>query len=234
MAIRTAIGAGRARIIRQLLIESMLLALAGGASGPVVAVCGIDVLRAIEPKDIPRLAEVGVSAPVLGFTLAISILVGILFGIAPALQASKPASSTVIKDGFMTTQSGFSLLRSHRSRNLLVVSQVGLSLVLLVGAGLIVRSFLRLTSVKLGFNPDRVLTLWVNLSAEKSSAVSHELNFYEQTLDGLKALSGVESAGFSSFLALSGYATTSFRIEGQPAPSQGEELSVGYKAISAD
>ena len=234
MAVRAAIGASRSRIIRQLLMESVLLALAGGALGLILAFWGVDLVRALAPRNIPRLADVCINRPVLLFTIAASLAVGLLFGIAPAVQASRVSLQAAFKEGFTGASGGWGLLRHNRSRNLLVISQVALSLVLLTGAGLLIKSFLRLTSVHLGINPDHVLTFWVYLTADKYSTPSARLNFYQQTLDRVRSLPGVESAGVTSFLPLSGYAATSFTITERPAPPKGQEPQAGYKAISPE
>ena len=234
MAVRTALGANSSRIVRQLLTESLLVALMAGALGLTVAFWGIRLLQAIAPSDIPRLGEVDISHPVLLFTIVVSLGVGLLFGIAPAIQASRVSIDTALKEGTVTAEDRLGPLRRHRSRNSLLVGQVALSSTLLVGAGLLISSFLRLTSVPLGFNPDHALTFWVGLSGAKYDDPEARLNFYEQTLDRIRALPGVESVGLTSFLALSGYATTSYTVGGRPTPPPGHAPQAGYKAISPD
>jgi putative ABC transport system permease protein len=233
MAIRSGLGAGRLRLIRQLLTESVLLSLAGGVLGLAVAYRGIHWILLLAPKDTPRLSQVGLNATVLVITAVTAIAVGILFGLVPALQASNPSLSTALKEGGGVTPNGFRTARGHGLRNLLVVSQVALTLVLTVGAGLMLKSFVRLTSVDLGFRPDGVLAFWVYLSGKKYESSERRLSFYEQTVSHMKALPGVESAALTSFLALEGYATTGAQIEGRPT-SPNEDLEVGYKAISPD
>jgi putative ABC transport system permease protein len=233
-AVRTALGATRWRIVRQLLTESVLIALGGGGLGLAAAFWGIHLLQAITPHDIPRLGEVGINHPVLAFTIAVSLAAGLLFGIAPAMQASKVQLNNALKEGVISAEDRLGLFGRHRSRSLLVIGQVALSLMLLAGAGLLIKSFLRLTSVPLGFNPDHALTFWVDLSGEKYSDPAKRLDFYDQTLDRIRAVPGVESVGLTSFLALSGYATTSYWIAGRPAPPPGQAPEAGYKAISPD
>ena len=163
MAIRTALGAGRARIVRLLLTESVLLSLFSGLVGLLVAIWGIDLLVALSPPDLPRVKEVTIDLRVLGFTLAVSLLTGILFGILPALRASRPNLNERLKAG---GRSASGTNRQHL-RGFLVVAEIALSLVLLVGAGLLIRSFLRLQAVNPGFNPTNVLTMQIDLSWAK-------------------------------------------------------------------
>jgi putative ABC transport system permease protein len=229
MVVRAAIGAGRLRLIRQMLTESLLLSFAGGIVGLAVAICGIRVLRSTAPTDIPRLADVQVSGTVLLYTLAASILVGLLFGLVPALQVSKSPLQTGIRNAVMTTQSK----GRYRSLNrFLLVSQLALSLVLLAGAGLMARSFLLLTSVNLGFQPNNVLTFWTGLSGEKYRAPESRISFYQQTLDRIEAVPGVESAALATSLPLTGPTEVSVQIEGRPTPRQDDEMSVAYQAVT--
>jgi putative ABC transport system permease protein len=234
IAVRAAIGASRLRIVRQLLTESLLVAIVGGILGLVVAFWGIHLLKAIAPQDMPRLGDAGINRLVLLVTFAVSLAVGLLFGIAPATQASKVSLNTALKEGDVTAEGGLGLFGRQRSRSPMVMGQVALSVMLLVGAGLLIESFLRLTSVPLGFNPDHVLTFWVELAGERYKRPERRLKFFEQILDRTRALPGVEFAGFTSFLALNGYATTSYTIAGRPVPPSGQEPESGYKAISPD
>ncbi len=229
IAVRAALGGSRLRLIRQLLTESVLLSLAGGVAGVVVGYGGIDLVRAIGPQDVPRLASAGIDQPVLLFALGISLLVGLMFGSAPALAVTRAPVAAGLKEG--QREAGRSGLRS---RSVLVVLQVALSLVLMVGAGLLCDSFLRLTSVSLGFNPRHVLSFWVTLSSHSYAKASTRLSYYQSTLRQLRALPGVERVGLGSFLALSSYASTPVRIAGRPAPPPVEspETDVGYKAVA--
>jgi len=231
MAVRAAIGAGRLRLIRQMLTESVLLSFAGGMAGFAVAVWGIRVLRSTAPTDIPRLADVQVSATVLLFTLAASLLVGLLFGLVPALQVSKSPLQTGLKDALMSFRSK----AGRRSLNrFLLVSQLALSLVLLVGAGLMARSFLLLTSVDLGFQPNNVLTFWTGLSGGKYGVPESRISFYQQTLDRIRAVPGVESAALATSLPLTGPIGVSVRIEGRPTSPQEDEMSVAYQGVTPE
>src|SRR5262249_17304463 len=158
IAIRTAIGASRRRIVRQLLTESILLALVGGGLGLLLASLGLKALVALSPANIPRLDQIGIDMKVLAFTLTVSLATGIIFGLGPALQASKPDLNESLKEGGRGTSGG---RRSRRIRSLLVVSEIALSLVLLIGAGLLIKSFMHLQKFDLGFNPDNLLTMRV-------------------------------------------------------------------------
>ncbi|HEX8142216.1 MAG TPA: ABC transporter permease [Pyrinomonadaceae bacterium] len=220
IAIRTALGAGRRRLIRQLLTESVLLSLVGGGLGMVLAVWGVDVLVKLNQNNIPRAQEVGIDGRVLAFTCGLSLLTGILFGLAPALQASKTELTEALKEGGRTSGG------SHRARvrNLLVISEIALALVLLIGAGLMVKSFSRLSHVNPGFEPQNLLTMQVALPSTKYSEPKRRADFYRQALEKIKTLPGVQSAGAVSHLPLSGSVGSGFfSIEGR-AESPGEQL----------
>jgi putative ABC transport system permease protein len=229
MAVRVALGAGRVRLVRQVLTESALLSLTGGVVSLAIAVWGIRALRSTAITDIPRLAEVQLSGPVLLFTLASSLFVGLLFGLVPALQASNPALRDGPRDSLVLTRGG---ARRRTLNRFVLVSQMALSLVLLIGAGLMVRSFLLLTSVNLGFQPDNVLTFWTDLSGAIYDSPDRRASFYQQTLDRINAVPGVESAALASSLALAGPIMVSVRIEGRPMPPQSDD--VAYQAITAN
>ena len=231
MAVRTALGAGRVRLIRQLLTESALLSLMGGGVGLAIGVWGIHALRSTSTTVIPRLAEVQLSSPVLLFTLATSVFVGLLFGLVPALPGSKSALRTGRREVIISARGGI----DHRSLNrFLLVSQMALSFVLLIGAGLMVRSLLLLTSVDLGFRPDNVLTFWTSLSSANYEPSARRASFYQQTLDKIRAVPGVEAVALASSLSLSGGIQVPVRLEGQPVPQLGNETSAVYQAITSD
>ncbi|HVG18824.1 MAG TPA: ABC transporter permease, partial [Blastocatellia bacterium] len=164
MAIRTALGAKRARIIRQLLTESALIAILGGVAGLLISIWGLDILIALSPSDIPRLDQIGVDARVMAFTLGVSLLTGFIFGLAPALQASKPDLNDSLKEGGRGSAGS---IHGSRVRNLLVVCEIALSLVLLIGAGLMIRSFIRLQTFDMGFNPNNLVTMRIQLPGSK-------------------------------------------------------------------
>ena len=213
IAIRTALGAGRGRIIRQLLTESLLLSVMGGALGLLLSMWGIDLLLAALPEDVPRLliAGIGLNTPVLLFTLAVSVLTGLLFGLAPALQASKSNLNETLKDGGRTSAG----VGRQRVRNLLVVAEVALSLLLLVSAGLLIKSFARLQETSLGFDPENVLTLRVPLPEARYKEYAQVDNFWNELLARVRALPGVESAGLTRGLPMNGGIESGVMLEGQ-------------------
>jgi putative ABC transport system permease protein len=232
IAIRTALGATRVRIVRQLLTESLLLSLGGGLLGLLLAAWGIDLLLALIPADIPRAREIGLDSHVLLFTLGISVLAGLVFGLAPALQASSPQLNESLKEGARGTTGG-----SHRNRvrSLLVVSEVALSLVLLAGAGLLVKSFLRLQHVNPGFETARVLTARITLPRARYDQPEKQRAFFSQLLERAKGLPGIESVGGTNLLPLSGdNRTTTFTFEGDPPPAPGNEPDADERSVSPD
>jgi len=229
MAIRSALGAGRFRLVRLLLAESLVLALTGGAAGLLLALWGTDLLVSVAPQDIPRLDEIHPDARVIGFTFALSLLTVALLGIIPAWQASRVNLNAALKEG------GRSATRGQGLRSVLVVAEIALTLVLLVGAGLLVRSLIRLQNVKLGFNPDRVLTMRVSLLESKYKERRQVADFYQQAVARIESLPGVQSATVISSPPLIRWANTSttFEIEGQPA-EPGRAPTVYYRLISPD
>jgi putative ABC transport system permease protein len=221
VAIRAALGATRSRLIRQMLVESVLLSLAGGVLGLIVAAWGVSGLMALSPDLFPRAQEIAIDANVLGFTVLLSLLTGILFGLAPALQASKPDLNEGLKEGGRSSSAD-----THRPglRNILVVAEIGLSLVLLIGAGLLIKSFVRLLDEDPGFNPQNVLTMRLSLPRELYSEDNQVADFYEQLLQRARSVAGVESAGLISILPLEPRSYIfSFNVDGETTPADGEE-----------
>ena len=214
IAIRTALGAGRLRIIRQLLTESVMLSVLGGALGLLFAMWGIDALVSVVPDDIPRLlvANIGLDARVLAFTFGISVLTGLLFGLAPAMQASKSNLNESLKEGGRSGSAGGS---HQRVRNMLVVSEVALSLLLLVGAGLLIKSFMRLQQTDLGFDPENVLTLRVPLPEARYKENAKVASFWDELQTRVRALPGVESVGLTRGLPMNGGIESGITVEGQ-------------------
>src|SRR5579872_1540797 len=208
VSIRSALGASRLRLIRQLLTESIMLALTGGGCGILLAAWAVPTLLAISPHDIRAFSAVGVNREVLGFSLVISILSGVLFGLAPALHASRTNLNESLKEGERGSTA------SHgRTRSALVVAEVGLSLILLIGAGLLVKSFVRLMQVDPGFDPTHLLVFSVGLPPYSTPAQQDD--FYQQVMERLQSLPGVESAGAVSRLPLTGgNSTRSFNVPG--------------------
>ena len=218
IAIRTALGASRWRIVRQLLTESILLAVAGGSLGLLLANWGVKLIVAISPNSIPRSREISLDNRVLVFTIAVSALTGIIFGLVPALQMSKPDLNETLKDAGRGSTS-----RRHIARSVLVVAEVALTLVLLVGAGLMIRSFVRLQQVDPGFNYDNLLTFTITLPQRKYPEDQQKINFFEQLSERLRGLPGVETVGLTSGLPLGNNGwQTSFVIDGQPPPEPGK------------
>ncbi len=217
MAIRAALGAGRLRIIRQLLTESVLLAVIGGALGLLLAGWGTHFMISYLPDGIPRIREVSVDALVLGFTLVASLLTGGICGLIPALQVSKPNLTDTLKEGDRGSTS-----RRQRVRSLLVVSELALTLVLLVGAGLLIKSFWQLQQVDPGFNSQNLLTMQISVSESQGSRVA---NFFDELLQRVQSLPGVQSVAISNGLPFEGANQPPFIVEGQPRPEPGKEPS---------
>ncbi len=218
IAIRTALGASRWRIIRQLLTESILLSIFGGAFGLLLASWGVKLIVAISPNSIPRAREIGLDNRVLAFTIAVSLLTGIIFGLVPALQMSKPDLNETLKDAGRGSTG-----KRHILRSALVVAEVALTLVLLVGAGLMIRSFYRLQQVDPGFNYDNLLTFNISLPQKKYAEDAQKINFYDQVTEKIRALPGIQTVGLSSGLPLGNNGwQTSFVIDGQPPPEPGK------------
>jgi putative ABC transport system permease protein len=232
IAIKMALGATRARLARQLLTESMLLALIGGAFGILLALWSTDVLVSLSPANLPRVKEVGVDRYVLGFTLLISILTGALFGLAPALQASKPDLNETLKEGSRGSSEN---LGRGSLRRLLVVSEVALALVLLIGAGLMIKSFLRLSEVNAGFNPQNVLTMMLSLPRAKYKEPHSQAAFFQEAFERIKGLPGVEAVGAINDLPLGGDRdSTAFAVEGRPALPPGQQPNTEWRLVNAD
>jgi putative ABC transport system permease protein len=229
-AIRTALGAGRSRLMRQFLTESLLLAGAASMAGLVLAVWGVRLLVSTKPQDLAYLKTVAVDWRVLSFTLGVSLVTGLACGLAPALQAFRPNLNEALKEGGKDSSGG-----GHNGlRSALVVAEVALTLVLLVGAGLMLRSFLRLNQVDMGFDPRHLLTLRIILPEAKYPKVEKKRAFYDQLLPRLAALPGVESIGAISGLPISfqgGGAT--FQIEGRADASRATPMTT-YRIVSPD
>jgi len=190
-AIRAALGAGRLRLLRQFLTENLLLAALGGAVGLALAYWSLDALIALSPDDVPGLAKATIDGRALGFTLALSLLTTLLIGLLPAWQASRPDLNETLKEGGHRTTGG----AGHRAHNALVVAEVSAGVMLLVGAGLMIRSFIRLQAVEPGFNSNNVLTMKIMLPANKYGENHQSIAFFQQTLERIKTIPGVVSAG---------------------------------------
>jgi putative ABC transport system permease protein len=233
IAVRLALGASRWRLVRQLLTESLLLALAGGVIGLLLSAWAVDTLRAAMPEDfgksIPGFDRFGVNRVVLLFTLVISMLTGVLFGLMPAWQASKPDLNESLKEGAKGASSADS---RQRLRGALVVAEIALSLVLLVGAGLMVRSFVAMLRDDIGFNPHSALSFRLSLPEEKYSEAQRR-GFYDQLLKRLETLPGVVAAGAVSILPLSNDSDGRiFKIVGRPPFEKGNEPGADYRIVT--
>lgn len=232
IAVRAALGARRLRIVRQLLTESLLLALLGSVLGLGFAWLGIKALVAISPRDLVSLQTVGLNVTVLTWTLGVSMLTGIIFGLAPALHISRLNLNDSLKDGGKSESSQAS--GSRRLRNALVVSEIALAVVLLASAGLLIRSFLRLQQVDRGFNTDNVLTMVVRLP-DRYREDPQVVNFFNQALERVRHLPTVRSAGIVNFLPLYGGlgSATGFKILGRPEPPPGQGPSTDVRVVDA-
>jgi putative ABC transport system permease protein len=231
IALRAALGAGRWHIARQLLTESLLLALLAGAGGLLIAVWGLGAIKFYAADQLPRLNEVHLNVRVLFFTFLISILTGLLFSLVPTLKASRPDVNEVLKTGGKSTTSGLSL---RLWRDSLVVSEVALSLILLVGAGLMIKSFEQLINVPPGFDPTNVLTGQVSLTRAIYDKPEERVTYVSQTLEKLKALPGVESAAFVAPMPFSGGNVGSdFTIDGRPQPEPGNEPVASVRSVTS-
>lgn len=219
LAVRTALGAGRGRLVRQLLTECLLLSLFGGAAGLLVAQLAMGGFIAINPGNLPRAAGIGLDGTVLLFALAVSVAIGILFGLAPAWQVSRPAVFGMLKDGQRGTGGG---MGRGSLRGTLVVAEIALSLVLLIGAGLMIKTFGNLTDVDVGFQADGVVTAAVSLPAARYPDPAARGVFLDRVLEGIRALPGVvEAAGVTGLPMTGQNSTRSFQVEGfQPAEGQ--------------
>ena len=235
VAIRTALGAGWQRIARQLLTESVLLGLLGGAAGLVVARLSLWVVRTMKPGNIPRLDEIGIDGTVMAFTFGIALATGILFGLAPVWRAVKLDPNSSLKAGGRSGQGDSGLyLKRHRLRGLLVVSELALSLVLLIGAGLLIRSFIRLQSVPPGFTTDNVMSLQVVVSDPKYRDDKITANFYREVETRIAHLPGVVDEGAVSALPLTGMVGWGgIKVEGYNPPP-GQELQVDQRDASTN
>ena len=232
IAIRSARGASRARVVRQMLTESVLLSLIGGTGGLLLSVWLTDVLAAILPEGSPRLEEVGVDYRVLAFAIGISAMTGIIFGLAPALQASKLDVSGSLKEGGRSGEGH----RRTNARNVLLVGEVALSLVLLVGAGLLIKSFLRLQEVNPGFNPNNVLITSIALPGAKYNSEGQRPEFFRQLTERLQSSPGIEAVGGGINLPLgaSNYGIgRAFIPEGRPMTTD-ESVGGTYYTITGD
>src|SRR5947209_814292 len=230
IAVRTALGASRWRVVRQLLTESVLLSLAGGATGLLLAMWGVDLLLKLNDNRLPRASEIGLDRNVLLFTLGVSFVTGIVFGLAPAFQTSRVNLHDTLKEGGRSGHAGV----RRGVRNALVVAEMSFAVVLLVGAGLLIRSFTRLQQVSPGFEPRGALAMMVSLPANKYADPVQRAAFMRQMLEQVRALAGVKSAATITTLPMSGFNQSgSFGIEGKPTP-RGQDSPHGSRWMASD
>lgn len=234
MAVRAAVGAARWRLIQQLLIESLLLGLAGGVLGIGLAFWGIGPLVALIPADfvssMQSLNDVGIDYRVLGFTLVISVLTGVIFGLAPALTASRPNLVKVLKEGGGHNGGGFGW---RSPRHLLVITELALAMVLLLGAGLMVRSFKRLQSVNPGFSADQVLTVRIDLPRSRYREPARGAELYRQLLERVTAMPGTQAAGLINHRPLADYGqVAAFNFEGHAPFNRNQDTPIPVGVVS--
>jgi putative ABC transport system permease protein len=230
MAVRSALGADRGRLVRQLLTENLLLSLMGGATGLLLAYWGMNALAGLSPKELPRAQEIRLDTPVLLFALFVSILTGLLFGVVPALRASRVSLNDALKDSGRTTEG-----RSrHGYRDLLVTVELALAFALLMGAGLLGKSLLRLVNVSPGYDPHNVLTAGVYVYGERYKKAEAELSFYEQVMERLRATPGIEGAAMASVLPMASSDRRGFHIQDRPLANESEAPSPDAYSVSPD
>jgi predicted permease len=231
IALRVALGAGRLRLVRQFLTESLLLAFLGGAAGLLLSFWGVNVLKAFIPENISEVSAIGVDARVLVFTLVVSLLTGLIFGLAPAAQAANMDLNEMLKEGGRDSSSGRS---GNRVRGLLVVAEVAVSLVLLVGAGLLINSFVRLRNLDPGFRADNLLTMSIVLPQQKYSDHARRVTFFSELTSRVGALPGVRSAAVTNWIPLTMQGDTfGVSVEGRPDPGPEKRPDVVTRVVSA-
>jgi putative ABC transport system permease protein len=231
LAVRAALGAARGRLIRQLLAESLVLSVAGGITGLLLAWWALNFLRAVVAERLPiqRLEMVGIDGWVLVFTLGASVFCGLVFGVVPALTAAGPSLNDALKEGGRTG----SVSRGNRTRSAFVIVEIALALVLLVGAGLLMRSFKLLLDVDPGFDPARTVTMRLSLPSSRYGGDGQRAQFFDRFFQQVDALPGVQASGSISWLPLAGGgAATSMEIVGQPKPPKGQEPVADVRVIS--
>ena len=231
IAVRLALGAGRARLVRQLLTESLLLSAIGGALGVLVARWGIDALVAAAPQSAPSVGEIGLDGTVFLFAAVLTLLTAAIFGLVPALQASGVDVSPALRQGGR----GGSAAAGHHTRRALIVLEIASALVLLVASGLLMRTFVSLQQSDLGFNPDRVLVGAVNPPRVSYGTAAQQVAFYDRLLERASSLPGIESAALTSIVPLGGDNDMSILVEGKPAPANNAEGdAVWYRLVSRE
>ena len=231
VAIRAALGASRWRVIRQLLTEAILLSLAGGALGLVIASWGVPAMVATLPENqldaLPFLKSLQIDLGILGFSFALSLLTGMVFGLAPALQSSRLDLTEALKEGGRHASAG----SGQRLRSALVVGEIAMAVVLLVGAGLMMKSLLRLLQTNVGFDTENLLTMGIALSPTKYPQAQQVFNFHTQLQERVRSLPGVVGAGTVDILPVNGGNTTRFNVDGDPIPPPGKETEANMRVV---
>jgi len=232
VALRAALGASRWRVVRQLLTEAVLLSLAGGLVGLLIAYWGVPALVATLPQNqlnaLPFLKSLQIDLGILGFSFGLSLLTGIVFGLVPALQSSRFDLNEVLKEGGRHSSAG----AGQRLRSALVVGEIAMAVVLLVGAGLMMKSLMRLLQTNVGFNTENLLTMGIVLSPAKYTDANQVPNFYTQLNERVQSLPGVVSAGTVDILPLNGGNTTRFNVDGDPIPPPGKETEANLRVVN--
>ena len=232
VAIRSALGASRWRVVRQLLTESIVLSLLGGAAGLLIAYWGVPALVAALPQNqlnaMPFLKTLGLDASILAFSFGLSLVTGLIFGLAPALQSSRLDLNEVLKEGGRNMSAG----AGHRLRSAMVVTEIALAVVLLVGAGLMMKSLLRLLQTNVGFETENLLTMTMVLPPTKYTQANQLVNFNDQIQERVRSMPGVSNAGTVDILPLNGGNTTRFYIDGDPVPAPGKEIEANMRFVS--
>ena len=229
ISIRAALGASRARLVRQLLTESVVLSLFGGVAGLLLARWGLDALLALAPTSLPRITEIHLDSRVLLFSLVLSVVTGLVFGIAPAWLAARADVNEALKQGSRGSTEGGA---RGRLRSALVVIEVTFALMLLGGAGLLARSFMQLAHVDPGFTPENATLLRLALPQKKYALPEQQTAFADALLDRVKALPGVQAAGITHSMPLVGDYVLGFNIEGRPAIAPSDLPSTNYYAVT--
>jgi putative ABC transport system permease protein len=214
LAIRAALGAGRRRLIRQMLTESLVLAAVSGAAGLLLAAWGIQALQSLAPSNLPRLTGVQIDTSVVLYTTLASLVTGLIFGVGPALQGAAVTSGEFLKERGRADSHG---LRGRRLRSAVAIAEIAVALVLVIGAGLLVRSFVAMNKVDLGFDPRRILAVRVDLPEARYSEAAQVTAFYDDLASRLSALPGVESVGLGSSVLLSALPQSAgLSVQGRP------------------
>jgi predicted permease len=232
VAVRSALGASRWRVIRQLLTESLLLSIVGGAAGLLIAYWGTPALVAALPQSqlnaMPFLKSVQIDRSILAFSFGLSLLTGLIFGLVPALQSSRLDLNEVLKEGGRNTAAGL----GQRLRSAMVITEIALAVVLLIGGGLMMKSLFRLLQTNVGFRTENLLTMTVILPATKYTEDNQQINFNDQLRERIQSLPGVSGSGTVNILPLNGGNTTRFNVEGDPVPPPGQEVEANIRTVN--